>query len=259
MKQKIYTILASVAIIGCFVPQTEAIMEDAILDFLEEIRNRMCYPLFGLPALDPFEIEHADFNMDNKYVVDLIGSVTDLRLTGLSDFNVTDLKISTIPLRRSNFNIVLPLTALKSLYKAKGSLAYIVYLDGDGKAEGHIDDVKLSISWVLKTGLTMGIRNLKIELSIGDLFIDIENLMEEQRITDFLHALINELGIELLNDVWIEAQDRGIVQYAEDTINKFLGNYSLSDIIRIIGGIASGGGSEEPPFGGAPADCKTKY
>lgn len=103
--------------------------------------------------------------------------------------------------------------------------------------------------------------------------------MEEQRITDFIHALINELGIELLNDVWVEAQDRGIVQYAEDvstwlkqtgkeicilfvffqTINKFLGNYSLSDIIRIIGGIASGGGSEEPPFGGVPADCKTKY
>ncbi|XP_037806792.1 uncharacterized protein LOC119600556 [Lucilia sericata] len=258
MKFKVYPVVVCLAfILAGFVSQTDALMEEAILEFLEEIRHRMCYPLFGLPALDPYQIEHADFEMDNKYIVDLVGSVTDLRVTGLSDFNVTDIKISTIPMRKSNFNIVLPLTALKSLYKAKGSLAYIVYIDGNGNAIAHIDNVKLSISWVLKTGLTMGIRNLNIELSIGDLFIDIENLMEEQRITDFLHALINEMGIELLNDVWVEAQDRGIVKYVEDTINKFLGNYTLSDIIKIIGGIGGGGG-EEPPFGGVPADCKTK-
>lgn len=70
MKFKVCTLVAFVTLIACFVPQTEAIMEDIILDFLEGIRNRMCYPLFGLPALDPFQIKHVDFAMDNKYVVE---------------------------------------------------------------------------------------------------------------------------------------------------------------------------------------------
>ncbi|KAM7362564.1 uncharacterized protein ACRADG_013185 isoform 2-T4 [Cochliomyia hominivorax] len=248
--------LSTPAFFSCFVHQTEALMEDAILDFLEEIRNRMCYPLFGLPALDPLEIEHKEIELNNKYIVNFKGSVTNLSLTGLSDFNVTDIKISAIPLRRSHFEIVLPLTALKSLYTAKGSLAYIAYLNGNGKAEAHIDDVKVAISWILKAGLNLGIRNLKIELSIGNLFVDFENLMEEPRINAFVHALINELGIELLNDIWVEAQDRGIIQYAENTINNLLGNYTLSDIIQIIEGI--GGNGEKPPFGGVPADCKAK-
>lgn len=70
MKFKVFTLVAFVTIIGCFIQQTEAIMEDKILKFLEEIRSRMCYSLFGLPALDPFQIEHASFKMDNKYIVE---------------------------------------------------------------------------------------------------------------------------------------------------------------------------------------------
>lgn len=53
-------------------------------------------------------------------------------------------------------------------------------------------------------------------MSIGNLFVDIEDLMEEERINDFLHALINEMGIELLNDLWVEAEERGFTQYVED-------------------------------------------
>lgn len=34
---------------------------------------------------------------------------------------------------------------------------------------GQIDNVKLSISWVLKTGLTLGIRSLKIEVSAREI------------------------------------------------------------------------------------------
>ncbi|TMW52073.1 hypothetical protein DOY81_002853 [Sarcophaga bullata] len=70
MKFKIDTLVTFATVVASFLPNTEAIMEDQILDFLEEIRNRMCYPLFGLPALDPFEIKHIDFKIDNKYIVE---------------------------------------------------------------------------------------------------------------------------------------------------------------------------------------------
>lgn len=70
MNLKIYTIVALIAFMSCMVTQTEALMEDAILEFLEEIRNRMCYPLFGLPALDPLEIEHKEIEINNKYLIE---------------------------------------------------------------------------------------------------------------------------------------------------------------------------------------------
>lgn len=258
MKYNLYVLAAFMAIFGCFVPQTEALAEQQILDFLEEVRNRMCYPLFGLPALDPLEIKHVEYNMNNKYIIDFSGSLTNFRLTGISDFNVTDLKITTVPTRRSSLEVIMPLTALKSLYTAKGSVAYIVNLNGDGTAEGHVGDLKISISWIFKTGFSIGIRSLRIEISIGDLFLNIEDVIEEPRINDFLHALINEMGIELLNDLWVEAQGRGIIEFIEDTFNNFAGSYSLGDILRIVGGIIAGGGDDEPAFGGLPADCKTK-
>lgn len=62
------------------------------------------------------------------------------------------------------------------------------------------------------------------QLSIGDLWVNIEDLIEEPRVNDFLHAVINELGIELLNDVWEEAQEKGIVQYIEN-VSKTVSNY----------------------------------
>lgn len=37
---------------------------------------------------------------------------------------------------------------------------------------------------------------------MGDLKINFENLLEEKRINDFVHALVNEMGVELLGDIW---------------------------------------------------------
>lgn len=48
----------------------------------------------------------------------------------------------------------------------------------------------------------LGISNLQIELHLGDLKINFDNLLEEERVNDFFHALVNEMGVELLGDVW---------------------------------------------------------
>lgn len=48
----------------------------------------------------------------------------------------------------------------------------------------------------------LAISSLQIELRLGGLWINFDNLMEEDRINDFIHALVNEMGVELLGDVW---------------------------------------------------------
>lgn len=45
------------------------------------------------------------------------------------------------------------------MHKNKKQTEYFLF-------SGHIDNFKLSISWALKTGLTLGIRNLKIKVSL---------------------------------------------------------------------------------------------
>lgn len=55
-----------------------------------------------------------------------------------------------------------------------------------------------------------------MQISLGGLYLNIEDVVEEPRINEFLHAVINELGIELLNDVWVEAQEKGAVKFVEN-------------------------------------------
>ncbi|XP_053966809.1 uncharacterized protein LOC128868576 [Anastrepha ludens] len=237
----------------CFhiAPQAESIGEDAVLDFLEQLRVRMCHPIpqLGLPALDPFQITQVEAQMNNKYIIDFTGSMTNFKLTGLSDFILNDFRISMI--RKSIFNVTLPLTALNSIYTAKGSLAYIANLAGDGDAEAYVKDFSLGISFSFKTGKYLGIRNLSIMIKVGEVYIDFENLLEEERINDFFHSLINELGLELLGDLWTDEQ--GLVeQNVQERVNVFIGQYTLSDIMKIIGSE----GGESIFINGPPGDCK---
>lgn len=80
-----------------------------------------------------------------------------------------------------------------------------------------IKDFTLAISWRIKPSTNIGIQSLQIDLHLGDLKINFDNLMEEERITDFIHALINEMGVELLGDIWDYGQ--GTVVEKLETVN----------------------------------------
>jgi len=100
----------------------------------------------------------------------------------------------------------------------------------------------------------LSISSLQIELQLGNLWINFDNLVEEERVNEFIHALINELGVELLGDIWDYGQGT-VVTKVQTIVNNFLSQYSLTDIIQIIAG---GGGGEEsaPIFEGVEPDCK---
>lgn len=217
---------------------------------------RMCHPIpnLGLPALDPLQLEHADTAVNNQYLVDFTGSVDNFKLQGISDFVVDTLKINIVPgVTRSTINVTFPYTYFKSLYTAKGSLAYILNLAGDGNGEASIKDFNFLISWRIKASTSLAITGLQIEMHLGDLHINFDNLMEEKRINDFIHALVNEMGVELLGDLWDYGQDT-VVEKVETLINN-----KISDLIKIITGGGSGEGGESGPiFEGVEPDCKLK-
>ncbi|BFF89362.1 uncharacterized protein DMAD_08140 [Drosophila madeirensis] len=249
-------VLAMATLYGCLAPG-ECLYESQIRAFLEAFRMRMCHPIpnLGLPALDPFILGPGQTSMNNKYLIDFTGSIEDFQLHGVSDFEVTQLTLNPVPGLKSTIQINFPHTYFQSLYTAKGSLAYIMNLAGDGNAEASIKDFSLLISFRLRTLSTLGITSLQIELYLGDLKINFDNLLEEERINDFVHALVNELGVELLDDIWSYEQGT-VVTKAQTLLNNFLGQYSLQDILQIIAGGGGEGGESKPIFEGVEPDCK---
>ncbi|EDW85123.1 uncharacterized protein Dwil_GK14489 [Drosophila willistoni] len=248
--------LLVLALIYSSLAPAECAYEKEIQAFLEELRLRMCHPIpnLGLPQLDPLELGPASTSQDNKYLVDFTGSIEGFQLHGLSDFDLPEdaLKIQTDYVRRSSINVTLPHTYFQSLYTAKGSLAYILNLSGDGNAETSLKDFSVLITFRLKAGVYLGITGLTIDFRLGGIHIDFPNLIEEQRVNDFFHDLINQIGVELLGDVWSYEQDT-VIDKIQTIVNNFLGNYTLLDIIKIITG---SGGEGTPIFDGVEPNCK---
>ncbi|KAH8337501.1 hypothetical protein KR059_012260 [Drosophila kikkawai] len=280
MRQAHFTsqlLLATAILYACLAPAA-CVYESVILNFLNEFRMRMCHPIpnLGLPALDPLQLGPAEAAVNNKYLVDFTGSIDDFKLQGLSDFDVPTLTLRPVIGLTSTMNITFPLTHFESLYTAKGSLAYILNLAGDGNAEASITDFSIRISFRMRSLSPLGISNLQIALHLGDLKINFENLLEEERVNEFIHALVNEMGVELLGDVWDYGQGTVVSKvqtvslpyrcvftvslssmflHILQAVNNFLGQFTLSDIISIITG---GGNGEEsaPIFEGVEPDCK---
>ncbi|KAH8295344.1 hypothetical protein KR018_010146 [Drosophila ironensis] len=248
--------LLALAILCASLTPAACLYESVVLNFLQELRLRMCHPIpnLGLPALDPLQVGHAETAVDNKYLVDFTGSIDNFQLHGLSDFDVPTLTLNPMVGLKSTINVTFPLTSFDSLYTAKGSLAYILNLAGDGNAETSITDFSILISFRIRNIAPLSITSLQIELHLGDLKVNFDNLLEEERVNEFIHALVNELGVELLGDIWDYGQD-SVVSRVQTAVNNFLGQYSLADIIGIITG---GGGEEEsaPIFEGVEPDCK---
>ncbi|KAH8420947.1 hypothetical protein KR222_011004 [Zaprionus bogoriensis] len=241
--------LATAMICSCLSPAA-CLYEQKIQDFLEELRMRMCHPIpgLGVPALDPLELTHAETAVDNQYLIDFTGSVDNFQLHGLSDFVVNALEINTVR-TRSVVNVTFPHTFFNSLYTAKGSLGYVVNLAGDGKGEASIKDFTFVFSWRIKASTNLAITGLQIELHLGDLKINFENLLEEERINDFIHALVNELGVELLGDIW-DYEQGSVVEKLEEIINN-----NISALLKLIVG-GGGGGESTPIFDGVEPNCK---
>ncbi|XP_017057477.1 uncharacterized protein LOC108098832 [Drosophila ficusphila] len=248
-------LLATAILYACLAPAA-CVYETEILAFLDAFRMRMCHPIpnLGLPPLDPLQLGPAETAVNNKYLVDFTGSIDNFQLHGLSDFDVPVLRLTPVPALRSSINISLPLTHFESLYTAKGSLAYILNLAGEGNAETSIANFSILITFRLRSVSPLAIYDLQINIQLGNLYINFDNLLEEERVNDFIHALVNEMGVELLGDVWNYGQGT-VVSKLQTAVNNFLGGFSLQDILQII--IGGGGGEESTPiFDGVEPDCK---
>ncbi|KAL5286680.1 hypothetical protein ACFFRR_007973 [Megaselia abdita] len=223
--------------------------------FLEDLRLRMCHPIekLGLPALDPLskkEMESFELNVKDFLMVD--GFARRFEMLGLSDFIINEIKFPSILRQNLVIDLTFPNTTFDSDYKANGTAGYVFPIDGRGDLRGHVSDVQIRIEAKVKIGLRIQISNFKLIFKVGEIYLFAERLVPDERINDFLHAVVNELGLELLEYIWGEKHE-SLDKAIESKINAYLKDKPLSEII--------GGGSGEPIFGedAPPPDCKPDW
>lgn len=94
-----------------------------------------------------------------------------------------------------------------------------------------LTDFTFAISWRIKASTSLAITGLQIELYLGDLKMNFDNLMEEDRINEFIHALVNELGVELLGDIWDYGQTPVVSKVEEVRFLQSLLKHSISNFM----------------------------
>uniref|UniRef100_A0A1A9Z9X3 Lipid-binding serum glycoprotein N-terminal domain-containing protein n=1 Tax=Glossina pallidipes TaxID=7398 RepID=A0A1A9Z9X3_GLOPL len=130
---------------------------------------------------------------------------------------------------------------------------FTVTLDNKYLVEGKVQNTEVHIKWRTKVfSPKLVIEDLKITFDIGQALLNIGQLIEDPQIDNFVHEVINDLGVELLNDLWMEKNET-IISVTQKEINNFIGNYTMHDFFQFVDDMASAAGSI---FAGIPTDCK---
>ncbi|KAL9887684.1 uncharacterized protein ACN2A1_009789 isoform 3-T3 [Glossina fuscipes fuscipes] len=130
---------------------------------------------------------------------------------------------------------------------------FTVILDNKYLVEGSVQNAEIHMKW--RTNIfspKLGIEDLKIRFDIGQALLNIDQLIEDPQIDNFVHEMINDLGVELLNDLWMEKNET-IITVTQKEINNFIRNYTMHDFFQFVDDMANAAGSI---FAGIPPDCK---
>ncbi|KAL9872246.1 uncharacterized protein ACN427_014207 isoform 3-T3 [Glossina fuscipes fuscipes] len=130
---------------------------------------------------------------------------------------------------------------------------FTVTLDNKYLVEGSVQNAEIHMKW--RTNIfspKLGIEDLKIRFDIGQALLNIDQLIEDPQIDNFVHEMINDLGVELLNDLWMEKNET-IITVTQKEINNFIRNYTMHDFFQFVDDMANAAGSI---FAGIPPDCK---
>uniref|UniRef100_T1GZI4 Uncharacterized protein n=1 Tax=Megaselia scalaris TaxID=36166 RepID=T1GZI4_MEGSC len=234
---------------------SSALNAKEIEQFLEDLRLRMCHPIekLGLPALDPMTKKNLEeFNVNIKDFLMIDGWTRRFELLGLSDFIIQDIKFPGLLKKSLVIDLLFPNTTFFSDYKANGTAGYVFPIDGRGDLQGYVTDFHFRVEGKVKVGLKgISMSDFKLIFGVKEIYLSAERFVPDERINDFLHAVVNELGLELVQYIWNETHET--LTKLSKKINQYLKDKPLSEII--------GGGSGEPIFGedAPPPDCKPDW
>ncbi|KAJ8733759.1 hypothetical protein PYW07_014310 [Mythimna separata] len=202
-------------------------LENVVLNLLEDLRNTMLKGSDDVPVLDPLEVEHLHLDQEILTIPNSHVDLQNLKVKKLSTFVVDQLSIniaSVIPLRyRLQFDIQIPvLEALADHYDLSLAVAGTnIFGNGDAKVQFIEPRVKGTILLgpriTIVSGMFLQITSSNVELSLKGFESQINGLMNDPAMSDFINTFLRHFVPELL-----------ILH--EDEVNKI-----LSDTVQEVG------------------------
>ncbi|KAJ8735056.1 hypothetical protein PYW08_014306 [Mythimna loreyi] len=207
-------------------------LENTVLNLLEDLRQTMLTGNDDVPVLDPLEIDNLHLDGEILPIPDSHVDIKDLRVQKLSTFVVDQLSVNTLSLRRYRleFNIQIPvLEALAAHYDLSLAVAG-TNIFGNGDAKVDLIEPRVFGTLVLGPRITIGsglflqITSSDVHLSLKGFESQINGLMNDPAMSDFINTFLKHFVPELL----VLHEDE-ITKFLSDTVQE-VGNDILRDI-----------------------------
>jgi len=201
--------------------------------FLERLKSslRNGDSELGIPKLDPFTADKIPVNINNPGQISLVGELTNVKVDGLSAYNVNAGEFKLIGLK-ANLDLSWPLVKGSTNYSVKGNaLGFEIYGHGGINVAAHNFRFQTDVKLALKNG-HIQITEMTIKMSLGALDFQITGLYGDDEISKIISKAISDMVPELMSDKDFVGK---VIQIIMQIANKILGTMSLEDLLKLLG------------------------
>ncbi|ETN59352.1 hypothetical protein AND_009053 [Anopheles darlingi] len=218
-------------------------LSQAVIDFLENIKQSMpCgIPDLGIPVLAPFELDHLEFDVDEKGL-SFKGELNKVVVDGLNEFEIRKVEIKALKLQL-DFAFFFDSIRSAGKYAAKGKALGFIPFKRSGPFKFNVNG--LAVNGTVKVQLKgdkVQIRDLRIVTTIKSVKSDFKKLLPSRLQTIIVNKIIESAVPRIINDNQEAITDK-IENSVKPAINELLGELTLQDLIDATSGE---GGSSLP-------------
>ncbi|XP_003691956.2 uncharacterized protein LOC100865493 [Apis florea] len=203
---------------------------EKLKEYIKKGNSKLC-----IPVLDPLRIENMNIDLNEKGLISLKGILKNLRSNGLSDYEVNRGDFTLIGLK-GDIGLLFNQINIMTDYNVTGTLVDSFSIFGNGNIRAVIKGLNVTID--LKLGVNnnkVNISNLVFHAHLKECNCVITGLYNDEEVSKLLSKVITEVLPGLLDDYQTEISNYASPIIAK-TLNKFLNNISLKDLLDIIKG-----------------------
>ncbi|XP_053983292.1 uncharacterized protein LOC128878792 isoform X1 [Hylaeus volcanicus] len=199
-----------------------------LVGFLEKFKDilKTGNSEFGIPVLDPLQVNHVNVNLNEKELIELSASLDNLRGVGLSAYTVNQGDFKLVGFQ-ANISLTWSEMNLMTRYNvANGKIVDTISFYGDGIIAAVVKG--LTVDAVVHLGISeekkIYVKNLALHVHLKELDFKITGLYNDAEMSKLVSTIASEITPQLIEDY----QDN-LMAYVTPSVVKMM-NTSLKDL-----------------------------
>lgn len=226
---------------------TRESINDMVIGFIEQFKELMpCgVPELGLPVMVPLELNHTEFQFEQSGLIAMDAELDDVLIDGLNDFNIVDLNVKLLQMQL-DFTFFFKGIMTSGHYHAQGSAIGLIPFNRGGKFGFNFNGLTLEGS------IKLALDGDKISVSSFQLrptVLSVNSNFEKVFLLPLNTFIFNRI-VEAAVPPFLRDNQQLVTEFLEGLvmppINDVLGEYTLQDLMDMIGGGAGGEGPSLP-------------